>query len=721
VVPLNNDLTKEIVHARSDEIGKYLKGIEYDMKTWSEENTIRSGDINAIQKELEAKQSGLRPDYEMMLYSDIDGNFYSSLGGTGTISDRAYFQEIKNGSSYSLSNPVESRATGKTIFVAAHEIKNDQGQLVGVVAATILLDTFNDVVDQIKIGETGFAWITDSTGLIFAHPNDDIRLKLNTLESKDSGFVGLDSVGERMIAGETGMGEYTKAGEKTIAIYAMIPNSPNWSMAYTMDEKELMAPINSLTLTIIIVVIIGILINAVVTFFVASKTVKPIKATAECAKALAGGDLDTPLVVKSKDEIAQLAGVLDNQVRQAFKDIEKARFIADKQAEYQSAEVDKLVVNLERLSRGELLCDIVVNEPDEDTEGLYKVYSAIAENLRNAIGAMNGYIREISAVLSDMAEGNLNVGIASEYKGDFIKLKESINGIVSSLNEVMSEITIASEQVAAGTSQVSDGSQAISQGASEQAASIEELTATVTQIAAQTRQNALSANQANEMSEQAKDRAVTGNEQMKSLQQAMTEINDSSASISKIIKVIDDIAFQTNILALNAAVEAARAGEHGKGFAVVAEEVRNLAARSAAAAKDTTELIEGSIKKANAGTKIADETADALKHIVDVVEKAVELVAEISVASSQQASAVGQVNMGIEQMSQVVQTNSATSQETAAAAEELSSQAAMLKEMVGKFVLKDARVPSLGEGKPRATRAEKAEYIELGNGDFGKY
>jgi methyl-accepting chemotaxis protein len=285
----------------------------------------------------------------------------------------------------------------------------------------------------------------------------------------------------------------------------------------------------------------------------------------------------------------------------------------------------------------------------------------------------------------------------------------------------MSEIAIASQQVAAGTSQVSDGSQAISQGATEQAASIEELTATVTQIAAQTRQNALSAGKANEMSEQAKDKAIKGNEQMQSLQLAMTEINDSSASISKIIKVIDDIAFQTNILALNAAVEAARAGIHGKGFAVVAEEVRNLAARSAAAAKDTTELIEGSIKKADAGTKIADETANALKHIVDVVEKAVELVAEISEASNQQATAVGQVNMGIEQMSQVVQTNSATSQETAAAAEELSSQAAMLKEMVGKFALKEANIPILGERKQRSKIVERAVHIELGDNDFGKY
>jgi methyl-accepting chemotaxis protein len=723
VVPLNNDLTEQVVRARADEIGKYLKGIEYDIKTWSERNEIRSGDINTIWDVLKKNHNELRPDFEMVLYSDLDGNFYSSLDGTGTIADRAYFQEIKSGKSYSLSNPVESRATGKIIFVAAHEVKNEQGQLIGVVAATILLDTFNDVANEIKIGEAGYAWMVDSTGLIFAHPKEDVRLKLNTLESKDSGFVGLDSIGEGMIAGEAGMGEYIKEGMKTIAIYTPIPNSPNWSMAYTMYEEELMAPINSLTLTIAIVVIVGILINAIITFFVSSKTVKPIKATAECAKALAEGNLDATLVVKSKDEIAQLAGVLDKQVRQAFKNIEQARIVADKQAQYQSKEVEKLVVNLERLSRGELLCDIAVDDPDEDTKELYKVYDAIAGNLRNAVSAINGYIREISYVLGEMAEGNLDVGITTEYKGDFIALKESINGIVASLNDVMSDINIAAQQVASGTSQVSDGSQAISQGATEQAASIEELTSTVTQIAAQTRQNALSAGQANEMSEQAKENAVQGNEQMKALQQAMTEINDSSANISKIIKVIDDIAFQTNILALNAAVEAARAGIHGKGFAVVAEEVRNLAARSAGAAKETTELIEGSIKKTEAGTKIADDTAAALIQIVEGVEKAVELVAEIAGASNQQATAISEVNRGIEQMSQVVQTNSATSQEAAAAAEELSSQAAMLKEMVGKFKLRDqkASLPSKQQSAKQLKQSDQTKMIELSDGEFGKY
>jgi methyl-accepting chemotaxis protein len=305
------------------------------------------------------------------------------------------------------------------------------------------------------------------------------------------------------------------------------------------------------------------------------------------------------------------------------------------------------------------------------------------------------------------------------------KAKAQAEKQAETLTVLLSDVNTAAEQVAAGTKQVSDGSQEISQGATEQSSSIEELTASVTEIAEQTRQNAMSANKANELTTTAMEEASRGSEQMMAMQQAMTEINEASENISKIIKVIDDIAFQTNILALNAAVEAARAGVHGKGFAVVAEEVRNLAARSAGAAKETTEMIEGSIRKAEAGTKIANETAAALSSIVSGVENAAQLVGEIANASNEQASAITQVNHGIEQMSQVVQTNSATSEETAAAAEELSSQAELLKNMVGQFNLKGDGMSSktMMSAKPKEERIStpSVSRIRLTDGDFGKY
>ncbi|MDF2539478.1 MAG: putative sensory transducer protein [Herbinix sp.] len=363
-------------------------------------------------------------------------------------------------------------------------------------------------------------------------------------------------------------------------------------------------------------------------------------------------------------------------------------------------------------------------------------------NLSEAFNKMILNIREQARAAERIAEGDLTVDINVKSENDLLGKK--LSELVFNNNEILSGIAIAAEQVAEGSKQVSDSSMALSEGATEQASSIEELTSSLEEISSQTQMNAKNANQANELAENAKKNATLGNNQMKEMLKAMEEINESSASISRIIKVIDDIAFQTNILALNAAVEAARAGQHGKGFAVVAEEVRNLAARSANAAKETTDMIEGSIKKAEGGTRIANDTAEALSSIVKEIDKVALLVNEIATASNEQSMGIGQINQGIMQVSQVVQTNSATSEESAAASEELSSQAELLKGMVNKYKLKQKRKPtrnideitpemldmleSLSERKrtgsiPIKTNAGKEHKptIVLSDNEFGKY
>ncbi len=287
-----------------------------------------------------------------------------------------------------------------------------------------------------------------------------------------------------------------------------------------------------------------------------------------------------------------------------------------------------------------------------------------------------------------IAEGNLDVTIDIHSKDEIGILADAFAKMKNNVNRTLMNINSASEQVASGSAQVSDSSMSLSQGATEQASSIEEVTTSIEEIATQTKQNAQNADKAKAIALNTQSYAQQGNEQMEQMLQAMVEINNASKNISKIIKVIDDIAFQTNILALNAAVEAARAGQHGKGFAVVAEEVRNLAARSANAAKETTTMIEGSISKVDVGTKIANETSQALRKIVEGVSQAAELVGEIALASNEQAIGVEQINQAVTQISDVVQTTSATAEETAAASEQLSSQAGLLKSQVAAFELK---------------------------------
>lgn len=354
--------------------------------------------------------------------------------------------------------------------------------------------------------------------------------------------------------------------------------------------------------------------------------------------------------------------------------------------------IKKVAAVADKLAVGDIDVNVDIKSKDE--------IGQLAQSFENLVDS----IREQALAVERIADADLTVDVTPRSDRDLMgkKLVQLING----LNDLISNIVVASEQVASGSKQISDSSMALSQGATEQASSIEELTASIEEISSQTKLNAENAEQADRLAETAKTSAEECRVQMTEMLRAMEEINVSSANISKIIKVIDDIAFQTNMLALNAAVEAARAGQHGKGFAVVAEEVKNLAARSANAAKETTEMIEGSIEKTEAGTTIARNTADALNKIVNEIDKVAELVTNISVASKEQDAGISQINQGIMQVSQVVQNNSATSEEGAAASEELSGQAELLNDMVGKFRLRGnvRSQDKRGEVNPEVTK-----------------
>lgn len=343
--------------------------------------------------------------------------------------------------------------------------------------------------------------------------------------------------------------------------------------------------------------------------------------------------------------------------------------------------IDGVVEAANKIAEGDLAVHLEVETKDE-IGTLADTFAGMSENLQ-------ALIKDISYLLGQMAIGNFCIKseVPEKYVGEYKEILDAMRGIHQTLNGTLSNIDQASEQVNAGASQVSSAAQALSQGATEQAASVEELSTTIAEISRHIQLTAENAQAANTLTGQVGDGVLQSNKKMDEMVAAMGEISEKSNEIGKIIKTIDDIAFQTNILALNAAVEAARAGAAGKGFAVVADEVRNLASKSAEAAKSTTVLIEETVDAVNNGTRIADETSQSLQSVVENANQVVKNIQAIADASNEQANSISQVTTGVDQISTVVQTNSATAQESAAASEELSSQSQMLKDLISKFKL----------------------------------
>lgn len=627
--------TSAIIMGESEEIlAANATSTARSIEAWS--NSILSG-LETEAKTIEANEQWTRDEqraYQMALYdpnSEVYTGMYVATVGKDFIdpSDwvpeagydptaQGWYTDSVNNNSFAFGNPYVDEDTGNMIVTAGRAIKSGNGTLRGVAAGDVDLSSTSEVVSQVKLKQTGGAYLVDSsTGIIIGAADSSATGKTPNELPSDSVY----SQAAQWVRNNSAGFHKGSAEGKAMCFYLEWVTDSNWVTVCYVPESEILSDAFWLTVILVIIAIVAIAAVCLIIFPLISRLVLvPVKKLDTAAQRIADGDLNTKVDFQSDDEFGTLA---DNFAKTA-----------------------------------------------------------------NRLHSYVDYINEISAVLNEVAHGNLDFRLELEYEGEFAKIKDALENISASLNDTISQIDASSQQVSAGAVGLSNSAQSLSQGAVEQAASVEELSATVNELSDQVKKNAEEAKSVNEQIAAAAQEVEQSNERMKELISSMTEINNTSMEIDKVIRIIEDIAFQTNILALNAAVEAARAGNAGKGFAVVADEVRSLANKSQEAAKNSADLIKAAVDAVQQGNTIADETASSLVTAAEDIRTITGAVNEMAKASDNQAVSISQVSEGIGQIAGVVQHNSATSEETAASSDRLSTQAQLLNGLVERFTLR---------------------------------
>ncbi len=562
--------------------------------------------------------------------SELAGiNFYT-VGGTLLTDGKDYsssdfFKEAKSGKNY-ISSPETDKATGELVFNVSTPVwrgGTSGSTVVGVVNFLVKQEAMNSIIEKIKVSNNGTAYMIDKNGYTIA--NIDVSL----VQTKDNAI------------------ENAKTNSSLQALAAILTDATAGNSGFgTYTYKN-------------------------VNKFVAYAPVAGTDNWSICVSAPKADFMQTVTYAIIASIVLALLSILMGAI------------VTGAMTKGLAIPITGIMNRLSQFAEGD------VSSPVTDFQASSLELYSLNKSMGLATGNTSAIIEDIDYLLTEISNGNLDINsrVPDKYVGDYKNILTSLIRLKHGLTESFEGILQVSEQVSAGSNQVSSGAQTLAQGATEQASSIQELSASIAEVTQHVKQNADDAEKAKILSSEATEIMQGSVSDMELASQAMNEISATSKNISKVIKAIDDIAFQTNILALNAAVEAARAGAAGKGFAVVADEVRNLSQKSAEAAKNTTALIESSIEAVEKGTGLVNKTSAGFVLVASKSAEVGKIVETISVQAQEQASAVSQISIGIDQVSSVVQMNSATSEESAAASEELSSQAAILKSQVERFKL----------------------------------
>lgn len=602
------ETSSEMVAAYSQSLNIVMKSYRSSIQAVAARSELTNPELSqqALQQylALEADQNG----FDYLAIADSRGN--NTHGDE--LADQTFFASAQSGETY-ISSPVLNSSQKLVLFVAA-TIPDTNEVLYGEFPYTVL----SDVLNQMKIGDNGFAFGINADGYTVLHPDEDTIINpVNYFElaEKDPSYKPTADLVERMISGEMGIGYSYYNGEHHMVGFTPLDGPEGWSIAVGRPVTQVE---QNLRTTLVLCVGAGIVLLLISIFFTgifSRKITRPIVLATQRIERLEQGDLHSEVEqVKGKDEGARLLLAIQNTIR-----------------------------------------------------------------------SIQAYIGDISGILRSVASKDLTATSKVEYAGDFVPIQTALEQIMQSLNATLEQISQSSAQVRSGAEQVALGGQNLAENSSEQASAAERVENSLELVSKQIQETAQNSVSMQNMTQTALEETQSGREKMQEMLAAMQNIDDFSKKIQSIIHYIDDISAQTNILALNAAVEAARAGEAGKGFSVVADEVRQLASKSAEAAKNTAELIDSTLASVETGKQTAEGTAQAFQKIVEQNSSVGALVDEVAKSLNSQAQSVSELSQGVRQISDATQANSATAEQSAATSEELLGQMQMLDDMVSEF------------------------------------